>query len=333
MVSALLIPKLTHLHPPKPGGVLDYVDTCLSRQVDSVKVALDEQSASIVTLEGNCLLHYSGYGYSKRGAPLWLLNKLKAERANIKTLGVYFHELYAFGPPWSSAFWLSPIQRHITHSIAEICDYWITNREESALWLRRFAEDKPNALLPCFSTVGEMPSYLPNRLPRIVVFGGAAVRIATYRAAGEQLFIWARAQGLEIHDIGPVMNDTATNDSLVKAGVLVHGRLNVEEVGHILSCASFGLINYPVEYVAKSSVFAAYSAHGICPVLISESYLESDGLIANEHYLVGLFCKLVSYAEAERIGMATFDWYQSHRMELHVSAQLNLSRKVIKSAT
>ncbi len=57
------------------------------------------------------LLHYVNYGFQKRGVPFRLLTILQAlveqHRGRMVTI---FHELYASGPPWTSAFWLRPLQ-------------------------------------------------------------------------------------------------------------------------------------------------------------------------------------------------------------------------------
>lgn len=310
-----------HLYPPVPGGVADYVDVCIRHQPGATKLALEKKTANSTPLSGHCLLHLSGYGYAKRGAPLWLLNKLEADRGNIKTLGVYFHELYAFGPPWRSAFWLSPVQRFIARRIAEISDFWMTNREDSAQWLCRFAEGTPHAVLPVFSNVGEMPVYSPKRAPKIVVFGGAALRAATYRAAGEALFKWVRSQGFELHDIGPAMNEPLITGALKQVGAIVHGQLASEEADPILSDASFGVVKYQVEEAAKSGVLAAYCAHGICPVLISDNNATSNGLVANKHYLAGIPLARVNEKMAADIGNAAWEWYLPHGTGAHVTTQ------------
>lgn len=319
--------RLTHIYTPNPGGVSDYVNVCILHEANAIKHPLEKLTAFSTKLSGNCLLHYSGYGYEKRGVPLWLLNKLEVDRHGIKTLGIFFHELYAFAPPWSSAFWLSPVQRHIASCLVEMSDFWITNRENSALWLRRIANDKPHAVLPVFSNVGEMPSYSPNRAPKIVVFGGSALRQTTYNRGGETLFAWAHMQGLEIHDIGPPIDDPVVSASLRKAGVILHGRLTSTEASRLLADASFGVVAYPVEYVAKSGVFAAYCAHGVCPVLLSDRFVPSDGLAAGAHYLAGIPAVKVNTAKVESIGSAAWEWYQPHRVASHVSAQQILSQK------
>jgi len=313
-----------HICPTSTGGVSDYVDIFIQSQSGGVKLPLNKALATNIALSGNILLHLSGYGYQKRGAPLWLLHKLKAERANIKTLGVYFHELYAFSPPWRSAFWLSPVQRYVSRSIAEISDYWMTNRGDSARWLERFAADKPHATLPVFSNVGEMPVYLSKRQPKIVVFGGAALRAATYRKVGDSLFDWMNAKGLELHDIGPAMNDQDLDYSLTKADAIVHGRLDAQSVSCILENASFGLVKYPVEYVSKSGVFAAYCAHGMAPILLSNNDTDSDDLVAGKHY----FTDIPNLDDGRKTGQAAWEWYQPHQVSLHVSTQLKLLQDV-----
>lgn len=319
---------LTHILPAVSGGVSDYVGVSVQHQTDDIKLPLNKESATRTPLSGHIFLHFSGYGYAKRGAPLWLLKKLQAERVNIKTLGVYFHELYAFGPPWSSALWLSPVQRHIARRIAELSDFWITNREGSARWLRRYAGDMPHAVLPVFSNVGEMPAYTPERAAKIVVFGSASLRMTTYRTAGAALFSWAREQGLEIHDIGPAINDSVISASLQDAGVVQHGRLDLAEVSKQLSDTMFGILAYPVDYVAKSGVFAAYCAHGMCPVLISKRYAPADGLVAGTHYFAGIPVGAKPNNVTRNIGAAAWNWYQLHNVKAHVDTIKHLLREV-----
>lgn len=309
-----------HLYAPVRGGVSDYVDVCLGQDIDSGKLEFKKTTTFHTQKPEQCLLHYSGYGYANRGAPLWLLNKLQIDRQHIKPLGIFFHELYAFGPPSGSAFWLSPVQRHIARRLAEMSDFWMTNREASAQWLCRFANNKPHAVLPVFSNVGEMPAYSSTRTSKIVVFGTANVRLSTYRALGTSLFTWVRAQGFELNDIGPPIDDPEIFASLKHAGAILHGRLTAEEVSKQLANAIFGILAYPAEYVAKSGVFAAYCAHGMCPVLISKRYEPADGLVAGNHYLAELPNGNIQYSTIQNISSTAWDWYQPHRVMAHVDA-------------
>jgi hypothetical protein len=308
------------LPPQKMGGVYDFA--CELREaIGQDAVRLVHLSEAIVSEweigRGDVVvLQMSGYGFAKRGAPFWLLRELEQRRNRIRSLAVFFHELYAIGPPWTSSFWLSPFQRHVARRLAELSDFWMTNREGSALWLRRFAADKPHAVLPVFSNVGEAGAPTGARAPRIIVFGSAGLRQKTYLAAGEKLFSWAKQASLEIHDIGSPIVDAALSATLHSSGVIQHGLLDGNEVDLLMRDALYGVVAYPVEYAAKSGVFAAYAAHGICPLLISENYGQADGLVAGRHYQPGV-PSAEDHLKATSIGGAAWDWYQPHRVGRH----------------
>lgn len=313
--------------PSKSGGVYDFASKLQAFiGQDAVRlVHLSKQNAADwkVSPEDSVVLQLSGYGFDKRGAPLWLLHELERRRKHIKTLGVFFHELYASGPPWSSAFWLSPVQRHIARRLAELSDFWMTSREGSAQWLRKVAGDKPHAVLPVFSTIGEPDAVAQIRQPKIIVFGSAGLRQATYQAAGDKLFGWAKQASLVIHDVGAPVADERLTEILRVNGVVQHGRLDDQAVRRLMQEARFGLLTYPVEYVAKSSVFAAYCAHGICPVLVSKGYAQADGLIAGMHYLPGV-PDASTIPDAASIGQAARGWYQPHNVNIHLDTLNNL---------
>lgn len=61
----------------------------------------------------NIVVHYVGYGYERRGIPFWVDSALTHWHAANPSAHeiVFFHELWASGPVWGSAFWLGPIQR------------------------------------------------------------------------------------------------------------------------------------------------------------------------------------------------------------------------------
>ena len=126
---------------------------------------------------GALLVHLSGYGYSADGAPTLLADALASVRADCRfRIAVYFHELFATGMPWSSAFWHSRRQRNAVRRIAEECDLLVTNSRYHADWLEREPMRQsaaPIQLLPVFSAVGETPAPtpVPRRKPQITVFG------------------------------------------------------------------------------------------------------------------------------------------------------------------
>lgn len=265
-------------------------------------------------------LQMSGYGFHRRGAPRWLVKEVEARRDKMTAFGVFFHEVYAFGPPWRSSFWLSPVQRSISRRLVELSDFWITSRELSAGWLGSSGGVKPHSFLPVFSTIGEPSAYANERSPNVVIFGSPGLRAATYMAAGRGLFSWALQHKLQIHDIGAPIEDARMAARLRDCGVIEHGFTDVAIVRSLLNTAIFGLLAYPAAYVAKSSVFAAYCAHGVCPVLFSRKYAAADGLSVGTHYLKEL-PDLNSQAVSE-VSLAAFAWYQPHRLSVHAKILL-----------
>ena len=314
--------------PDVQGGVHDFACILQAEMgpdiVHLVPLSVGNSGEWLTQAGDSVVLQMSGYGFSKRGAPLWLLREMERRRHESSKFGVFFHELYAFGPPWKSAFWVSPAQRYVVRRLAEMSDFWITNREGSAQWLRQPAWNKPHAVLPVFSTVGELQSLPAARKSRLVIFGNTGLRTVTYRAAGKELFQWAKRQSVEIHDIGSTVMDEQVVDTLKANGVMQHGRLKASEISDLMRESLFGLVAYPVNYVAKSSVFAAYCAHGLCPVILSKGFAPSDELVAGQHYLPGVPTGIVDTDKAQRIGENAWEWYQPHGVWQHVSALYEL---------
>src|SRR5438477_1557297 len=122
------------------------------------------------------LLHYVGYGYAKRGCPFWLIQALDQwKREPGRRLVTVFHELYAFGPPWSSSFWTSPFQKLLARRLAIISDQCVTPMRMYARILEKLCHRFPNRVMsmPVFSNVGEPSDVGPlrERKNQIVVFG------------------------------------------------------------------------------------------------------------------------------------------------------------------
>src|SRR3954468_6911904 len=65
-------------------------------------------------------LHYVNYGYQARGVPFALRRFVKQLRPRLRGRWITtFHELYASGPPWKSAFWLRPFQVGIARDMID----------------------------------------------------------------------------------------------------------------------------------------------------------------------------------------------------------------------
>ncbi len=219
---------------------------------------------------GTVLLHYANYGYQRRGCPAWLVAGLLRWRAagGGRLLVTVFHEVYAVGPPWRSSFWLSPLQRRLAAALAGASGGLVTSLDRYASLLRPWAPGRKIVVLPVFSTVGE-PEVAPPlaaRRRRLVVFGGAGVRGRVWHEGLPALASACRRLGIEeIVDLGSAAAGPPPA-SVAGVPVSVAGALPAPEVGALLADSFAGFLVYPPPFLAKSTIFAAYCAHGTLPV-------------------------------------------------------------------
>jgi hypothetical protein len=267
-----------------------------------------------LTAESAVILHYVGYGYARRGCPLWLirgLSSLKKERSF--RLVTMFHELFAMGPVWTSQFWLSPLQRYLVKKLASISDQKLTslNRYQRMIGAK-FSQ-------PVISNIGE-PDVVPPlsvRNKQLVIFGSPGPRERVYKFSQANLEKICRVFNITtIVDVGaPVSIElpVISGVSIVKTGVL-----SKEEISDLLRSSMIGFFNYPSTYLSKSGIFAAYCAHGVLPVghyypeQTSEEAIEGETFLFAEHVSSDF-----SMGEAEKIAGRAFSWYQGHRSEIH----------------
>jgi hypothetical protein len=82
----------------------------------------------------------------------------------------------------------------------------------------------------------------------------------------------------DLVDIG--RHFTFDEGSFARAGIAVKrlGYLDAAEIGRELLRCRVGLIHYPLSFVAKSSTFAAYAAHGVVPVVRADDFQSADGV-------------------------------------------------------
>lgn len=302
-LEAGMPPVLMQLVPAGPGGVRDFAEVlqqCWRRRGLACEIhALDPaqglprslRPAGLAHAPAAVLLHYSGYGYQRRGLPLSLLRQLRDLRQQWRAglrLVSYFHESYADGPPWSSAFWLSGLQSRLGLQLARMSDGVCTNAQAHAAWLLQAHERLAGQVhvLPVFSAIGEPepPAAEPlqtAREPVAVVFGAALTRARALRTTV------ALAGALRWHGVERLLEVGPGGPAAVPAGLPVQylGRLEAPALHALLRRVHVGLIDYPASLLAKSSVFAALAAHGV-PVLNTRGHdHDADGLRAGQHYL------------------------------------------------
>lgn len=298
--------------------------TVRSRSADDLCMALRNFAGQTL------LLHFVNYGYAARGCPFWLIEGLKAwkrvePRSRLVTM---FHELFAAGPPWTSSFWLSPLQRHLSRELYAISDATVTNREQSRRWLSRHVVQPGSRVLamPVFSTLGEpgQPVDWEQRSRRMVVVGRSGAPRRAYGRYRDQLSEACRNLGIdEIVDIGA--RSTAVPGQIGGVRVNAMGHLLPAQASRVLASARAGFLDYPSDYLGKSTVFAAYAAHGLVPVVSWRRGEEETGLQVGVNYWIprsggsapGDFAAIARQARA---------WYADHRLEIQAREYARLLR-------
>src|SRR5437588_986267 len=264
------------------------VVTIDERSSASLLEALQSPSRSLIS---SVLLHYVGYGYAKRACPFWLtrgLDQWKRQRPHRRLITV-FHEVYAFGPPWSSSFWTSPFQKLLARRLAIISDQSMTPMRMYARILEKLCHRLPNRVtsMPVFSNVGEPAEVRPlrERKNQIVVFGNVHQRSQVYTEHLQALIHTCRTLNIEeIIDIGPPVEVT----SRFPVPFTQLGKRSAVDVSALLSSSRVGFLTYFDGYLAKSGIFAAYCAHGMLPVLPRRNASELDGVRAGNEYIAAI---------------------------------------------
>jgi hypothetical protein len=271
---------------------------------------------------GALLVHYSGYGYSRDGAPLILAEALERVRKSQQfRIGTYFHELYATGMPWKSAFWYTRRQKQVIRRLAHASDLIATNATFHLDWLEREAILGGNPavrLLPMFSNVGESleTPLLRTRRPALVVFGLADTRRKAYdllSSLGELL----HTLGVEeIVDVGP---EFSASSELNGIPVRRMGVLPMPDLANLLSQSKFGFVKHESFCLAKSGVFAGLCALGVIPVIAESFSGEVDGLKDGVQLVSPSTAAAAMAGGLERCSAAAWHWYSGHRLHVHAA--------------
>lgn len=306
-----------------------------TESIDGFAVStLDAQSAtSLINRLGNrdgaVVLQYSGYGYQKRGCPRWLVSGLESwhRLGRQRRLITMFHELAAFGPPWTSAFWLSMTQRSLAARLARLSDRCLTNRRGYAQFLEQARGANVGTVLvyPVFSNVGE-PDSLPapsSRSRRLVVFGSAGWRQRAFGESMRDLEVVVRALRIEeVADVGEHI--AGIPERIAEAPVRACGWLDAQATSALLRDSLAGFFTYPPNFLAKSGIFAAYAAHGLVPVGATRRHRGEDGLVEGTHYLLAssLHRMAASDERLQSISSSVRAWYELHSLARHAEGLL-----------
>jgi hypothetical protein len=285
---------------------------CAPHQLLNVCVASSGNRPSAI------LVHLSGYGYSADGAPSLLAEALEHVKADGRfQIAVFFHELVAGGMPWTSAFWYAQRQKRAYRRIARACDLPVTNARVFASWLERQIAT-PIQCMPVFSQVGEAEQHnsFAGRDPVMAVFGLGGTRQRVYRELNK-LGDTLRRLGVEtILDIGPPCEAPGGVKGIP---VKRMGVLAAAEIDRQFTRTAFGYLAYPPNCLAKSGVLAAYTAHGVVPVIAQHFREEFDGLRDGVHVLSPQTTQAMERDGLEKCSRAAWGWYSGHRLRDHAA--------------
>ena len=271
---------------------------------------------------GYLLVHLSGYGYSADGAPTLLAEALRDVKADGRfRVAVFFHELFATGMPWGSAFWYSRRQKRAVRRIAEACDLLVTNTRNYVDWLNRETirqTASPIQYMPVFSQVGEAQQrvFLADRDPGMAVFGLGGTRQNAYRELSALGNLLHHLGIQEILDIGPEFEPPG---ELHGIPVRRMGVLAATEIARQFSRSTFGFLSYPHTRLAKSGVFAGYCAHGVIPVIARQFPGQVDGLEDGVHMLSPRAATAAQASGLDQCSIAAWRWYSGHRLHDHAA--------------
>lgn len=280
------------------------------------------------------ILHYVNYGYQKRGVPFALLRVLRQLCRSGGRLVTIFHELYASGSPWQSAFWLRPFQVHIARSISRISDFCIVSSDMMARQLQGLTPDVRVSVHPVFSNFGEpllSPAQMANRDPhRWVICGGTALVERSLRSfwaiikqipptvSADELFVIGGKDNPIVRSMLPCLTGTRSD---------YRPQIAAEEASQILSTCSFAWLDYfhrpdvPTDALLKSSAFAAVCAHGVIAVLPHPGSLisiEADPL-PGPYFVNEQRCQLPPEQDRHEIANKIYNWYQRHASADHLA--------------
>lgn len=294
--------------------------TALEPDAGALVAALEATGSS------TALVHYANYGYAARGCPTWLVDGLKtwqrgsSEPKSARRIVTMFHELWATGPPWTSSFWFSPVQRKLAGRLARASHATVTSLDLYAELLSHFLGERRARVMPVFSTVGELESPVPldRREPKLVIFGGRGARQRAYGELAPVVEECCRRLGLdEVLDIGPPLSSPPR---LPRLGVKALGLLSAEEVSAQLAHCRAAFVAYPTSFLSKSTIFAAYAAHGVFPVCVwnvdePEAAVVLAPLTPGRQFWSPSANAPNDEATLQQIATTAHAWYREHRLE------------------
>lgn len=285
------------------------------------------------------VLHLSPYGYQKRAVPFWLasgwrqLSRLPG-RPRLITM---FHELYASGSMRSSAFWLQPLQKWVLRTVARASDGLRTNRQGYADWLQGISGLKTTQVevMPVYSNFGE-PEVLPSwneREAAMALFcwgihSGESLEAVVRKAA-------AHCQRFGLRRLHLMGCKQEPEPDQAQVEYVRHGFLEAAALSRLLLSCRMAYTAYSPLHLGKSTLVAAFAAHGLVMITQGKSAALPDGLndglnVLNESSLEG---HLMQAAEPMAgIGASLRRWYDQHSLDQNAQSYASQIKRLVGSS-
>ena len=286
-----------------------------------------EATAELAQEFRHVILHYVNYGYQARGIPFSLREFAKELRPKLRGRWVTtFHELYAFGPPWKSAFWLRPLQVRIARDLIDVSSSCVVSNAPIEREIHAYDPRKKVHSVPVMSNFGEpdLTDFAARSPKRWVICGGTALIAQSLRLL-EQLRPMIPPQFAPEHlDVvgGRAQSSISGVVDRLKHEFSVHQycEVTVDLASEVLREAAFGWLDYfgagkvwP-NMVLKSTAFAALCAHGVVPIL---SHRETpitidDDALPGPFYVTPSGVQFPQPRELPGICRRHAEWYRAH---------------------
>ncbi len=271
------------------------------------------------------ILHYSNYGYATRGAPFQLRAFAQQFRRILRGRWITaFHELYASGPPWRSAFWTRPFQVKIARDLIDLSDACVVSNPVIREEINRYDSGKRVYQTAIMSNLGEPQLTDFNRSSTTWAICAGTVLLrrsletflqrrqaipAVFRP--ERLELIGGRRDSEIQELGRQVNDIPVG---------YHPEVPAEAASALLTQCTFGWLDYygagkvwPA-MIFKSGSLAAYCANGVVPVFAHrESEITWDGeLFPGPFSITAREVHLPPPATVPQTAREVYGWYHRH---------------------
>ena len=212
-------------------------------------------------------------------------------------------------------------QRNAVRGIAEGCDLLVTSSRYHADWLEREPVKGNGCPYPASARLlgCRRNSGAHSRTAEGTGNSGlrpSGTRQNAYKKMASQAGMLHDLGIKEILDIGPEFDAPRELNGIP---VRRAGALAAPDLADLLSHSIFGFAPHDPPSLAKSSICAAYCAHGTIPVLASTFPGEIDGLADGMNILSPRTAKAAREAGLERCSNAAWRWYSEHNLRTHAS--------------